>query len=353
MWPIVKREIRNYCKNPLYWIGIAVLFIMIYQNTALYLHTHYLAEGETIKNNYPETFRDGDVYEGYVPTGEGQRREIWEEQIREIFLTEFEMSAAKTDAIIEETKNMDMISACNHLKNYNFLGAYYYYANTAYRKGTPAEINAYIAAKLKDKPFSYYFSKKFADFAGLFMGFFAALILSVLYLQDTRKQTYELLHTKPVRAGSYLLGKACGGLSVCLIALAILNLGYWLLTLVLTKEQGFRVRLTDFLIATCLYILPNMLMIVSVYSLISLLFKSPLPAVPFLLLYITYSNMGAYRKDGVYGYYGRPLAIMVRFPGTFFDTTPPPMVLQNQIFLILASIVILLLSTLLWKKRRI
>ena len=112
-------------------------------------------------------------------------------------------------------------------------------------------------------------------------------------------------------------------------------------------------ELTDFLLATCLYILPNMLMIVSVYSLISLLFKSPLPAVPLLLLYMVYSNMGGRNADGVYGYHGRPLAIMVRFPGTLFDTTPPPMALLNQSFLILAAMCIFFISVQIWKRRRV
>ena len=94
-------------------------------------------------------------------------------------------------------------------------------------------------------------------------------------------------------------------------------------------------------------------MIVSVYSLISLVLKSPLPAVPLLLLYIVYSNMGSRSAEGVYGYYGRPLAIMVRFPGNFFDTAPPPMALLNQSFLLLAALCILLLSMQIWKRRRI
>lgn len=54
-------------------------------------------------------------------------------------------------------------------------------------------------------------------------------------------------------------------------------------------DLRFEVHLADFLLATCFYSLPNMLMIVSVYSLISLLFKSPLPTVPLLLLYMVYS----------------------------------------------------------------
>ncbi len=142
------------------------------------------------------------------------------------------------------------------------------------------------------------------------------------------------------------------GFAVCLIALAILNLLFWLLCLLYTKDSGFEVRLWDFVVSTVLYILPNMLMIVSVYTLISLLFKNPLPGVPILILYMVYSNMGGRNAEGVYGYWGRPFAIMVRFPGQLFDTAPPPMALLNQSFLILASAVILLISVQLWKRRR-
>ena len=35
------------------------------------------------------------------------------------------------------------------------------------------------------------------------MAFFATVLLSFLFIQDTRKSTYELLHTKPVTAVSY------------------------------------------------------------------------------------------------------------------------------------------------------
>lgn len=163
----------------------------------------------------------------------------------------------------------------------------------------------------------------------------------------------ELLHTKPISAGSYLSGKVGGGFVVCLITLASLNLIFFGICLIATSDRGFEVHLTDFLLASVFYILPNMLMIVSVYSLISLLFKSPLPAVPLLFLYIVYSNMGSRNAEGIYGYYGRPLAIMVRFPGRFFDTAPPPMALLNQSFLILAAICIFFLTMQIWKSRRV
>ncbi|EOS75804.1 hypothetical protein C817_04327 [Dorea sp. 5-2] len=53
MWSILKREVRNYMKNPLFWIGIAVGVWMIFQDTGPYLDIHYLKEGETIVNDYP------------------------------------------------------------------------------------------------------------------------------------------------------------------------------------------------------------------------------------------------------------------------------------------------------------
>lgn len=352
MWSILKREVKNYVKSPLFWAGIAVGVLMVYQNVSPYLNIRYLAEGETIRNDYPQTVHYGDVYEGYVPTEKRLRREIWEEGIREALLSEFGMDKAGAQSVIEEMQEMDILEACRHLEEHGFYRPYYGYYEAGYRKGTREEINAYIAEKLENRTFSYYFSRKFADFAGLFMGFFATVFLSVLFLQDTRRNTYELLHTKPVSAGKYLSGKVGGGFAVCLILLAVLNLVFYGLCLMSAQKSGFAVRLTDFLWATCLYILPNMLMIVSVYSLISLLFKSPLPAVPLLLLYIVYSNMGSRNENGIYGYYGRPLSIMVRFPGPFFDTAAP-LTLRNQVFLILAAVCLIFLSIQIWKRRRV
>lgn len=158
MWRVLKREVKNYMKNPLFWIGIAVGVWMIFQDTGPYLGIHYLKEGETIVNDYPEMHRDGDVFDGYVPAGKELRREMWEERIREILVSEFEMESAKAQSVIDEMKGMDIAEASRHLEEYGYYDAHYEYVNTAYHKGTREEINAYIAGKLKNKTFSYYFS---------------------------------------------------------------------------------------------------------------------------------------------------------------------------------------------------
>lgn len=353
MIAIFKREIKNYLKRPLFWVGILLVIYGVFDATSPYLTTHYLTQGEKIVNDYPDTVHLANVYEGYIPADPQKHRELWSEQIKESLTDEFEMSDFDAQSVINKLADMELEEAFLYLEEkYDWYGARYMYEDCAYYKGTADEINAYLDEKLKHETFSFYYARKFADFAGLFMFFWAAILLSVLFLQDTKRHSYELLHTKPVTAGNYVLGKVSAGFAVCLIALAILNLLFWLLCLLYTKDSGFEVRLWDFVVSTVLYILPNMLMIVSVYTLISLLFKNPLPGVPILILYMVYSNMGGRNAEGVYGYWGRPFAIMVRFPGQLFDTAPQPMALLNQSFLILASAVILLISVQLWKRRR-
>lgn len=354
MIAIFKREVKNYLKRPLFWIGIIIVIYGVFSTTSPYLTTHYLESGEKIVNDYPDTIHLADVYEGYIPATPEKQRQLWQEKMEQELIDESEMSATEAKEVMKKVKKMDLEEAFAYLEDeYDWYGGRYLYEDCAYYKGTSEEINAYLDEKLENKTFSYYFSRKFADFAGLFMGFFATIMLSVLFLQDTRKHTYELLHTKPITAAQYVMGKVSAGFMVCMIVLAILNVLFWILCLVYTTDSGFEVRLWDFVVSTVFYILPNMLMIVCVYTLISLIFKNPLPGVPLLILYMLYSNMGGRNAEGVYGYWGRPLAIMVRFPGELFDTTPPPMVLLNQSFLIVVSIAIILFSIQLWKRRRI
>ena len=354
MKAIIKREIFNYLKRPLFWLAVVIVIFGVFKQLEPYLSIHYISSTEELENDYPDIVHEGEVYEGYVPSDDEERLEIWKEKIKEELTGEFGLSSDEAEAVIGKMRGMEISDAFQYLEEeYGYYNTEYVWEDAAYHKGTPEEINSYIDEKLDEYPFSYYFSRKFADFAGLFMGFAATVLLAFLFMQDMRKNTYELLHTKPVSAGQYVIGKTAGGFLVCLIILGILNLVFWAACLIYTEGSGFEVRLTDFLIATALYILPNMLMIVCVYTITSLLFKNPLPAVPVLFLYMIYSNMGSRNAEGVYGYYGRPLAIMVRFPGMFFDTAPPPMALVNQCCLVIVSAAVILIGIQLWRRRRI
>ncbi len=173
---------------------------------------HFVSSGEKLAQGDPETVYDADITNGYVPTNKEDRRKIWEEAVRENLISEFQMEQAEAETVINEMRDMDIDEACEYLeKEHHYYNAIYTWEDAAYHQGTKEEINSYIKSKLEDKSFSYYFSRKFADFSGLYMGFFATIMLAALFWQDTRKNTYELLHTKSVSAGKYVLGKTVGG----------------------------------------------------------------------------------------------------------------------------------------------
>ena len=149
-----------------------------------------------------------------------------------------------------------------------------------------------------------------------------------------------------------MLGKVSAGFLTCTFVLAVLNLLFWILCILYTRDSGFEIHLSNFIISTILYILPNMLMIVSMYALIALIFKNPLPGVPLLILYMVYSNMGEEMRKEFTDMWEDLSQLWFDFPDSFFDTAPPPMALLNQSFLILASVAIILITMQIWKRRR-
>ena len=45
MIAIFKREIRNYLKRPLFWVGVLLVIYGVFNATSPYLTTHYLTTG--------------------------------------------------------------------------------------------------------------------------------------------------------------------------------------------------------------------------------------------------------------------------------------------------------------------
>ena len=170
MIAIFKREIKNYLKRPLFWVGILLVIYGVFNTTSPYLMTHYLGQGEKIVNDYPDTVRLGDVYEGYIPANPEKHREIWSGQIKQALIDELEMSDLEAQSVMSKLVDMELEEAFVYLEEkYDWYSARYMYEDSAYYKGTSEEINAYLNEKMKNKTFSFYYSRKFADFAGLFM----------------------------------------------------------------------------------------------------------------------------------------------------------------------------------------
>lgn len=355
MKAIIKKGIRDYIKNPIFWIGVFYVMIGIYQNTAQYLNIHYFEPEQELQELPDSKLGDADIMDGYILATPEKRRELWEKYIYQNLVNEFEMSPSEAEEVIKKIGSYSIIEADQYLEeNYSYCmaRAAYYDESMQYYQGDISEINQYIKSKLKEHSYSYYFSRKFADFCGLYLGFFAIIFFSFLFWQDTRKSTYELLHTKPISAVHYIAGKIISGFLLILLMLILLNIVFFILCNRAAKESGFSVAIWDFLVATILYILPCIMMILCVYTSLALLFKNPFPVMPLLFLYMIYSNLGSRNGEGIFGYYGRPLAILIRFPGKFFDTQIPKIAFYNQIFLVISCIILFLFSVNLWKRRR-
>ncbi len=354
MRAIVRRELKNFLKNPLFWLGFIIVTVGVYQDTSPWLGLHYFRSDQEIAAlPEVEVISDGDILGGYIPVEPEERRKLWEQEIKEALEQEFQMTEKEAESVIETMSSMEIEDACSYLEeHYGYYGAIYLYEDLIYRRGTAEEANGYIRKMLEKHPYSWYFARKFTDFSGLYLGFFAVVLLAFLFWQDTRRSNYELLHTKAVRPWQYVAGKVLGGFLILCLMLLVLNLVFTVLCGITAVREGFRWNPLDLLITSCGCILPNMLMTASVYAAASLLFRNPLPAVPLLFVYLLYSNMGSWNEEGQFGFYGRPLAIMVRFPGSFFETELPDIVRWNQLFLLAASLLLMYAAAKLWKKRR-
>ncbi len=353
---IIKRELLNYLKNPIYYIGAILVFIGVYTSVSPYLGIHYFTDESEIKTleTYSE-LADAEIIDGYIPATKEDQFAMGLDNIKKVLIEEFQRSESEVNESIEKIKERKMsipdVSAYME-ENYSLPGGdTFFYHSTEMKKATVEEANNYIKHALEQQTYSSYFSRKYADFLSLMIVFYAILMLAFLYIRDSKKDIYELLHTRPVKAWQYITGKILGGMTALGLAVTVITAIFDVLVILHGKRAGFPVSVWDLWIVVLLYILPNLLMIASVYTGVAILFKNPLPAIPALLLYFVYSNMGSVLEDGTILY--PKLAILVRFQSIFFDTVIPPQAVVNQIFLVGCTIVIILFSSLVWKRRRV
>ena len=138
MTAIIKREIKNYLKRPLFWIGVAVVILGVFQNVTPYLETRYVSSAEELENDLTETVHAGDVYEGYIPTEEAERRTLWEKQVEDTLRSGEGFELPEVEAVMAKIRKMDVDEACLYLENeYQWFGAEYFWEESAYRKGDP------------------------------------------------------------------------------------------------------------------------------------------------------------------------------------------------------------------------
>lgn len=356
MKAIICREFKNYMKNPLYWLGIVILVISIYSSLSEYLDIHIFSSSQEVEQLKDTRPTDADVMNGYIPTTSEEQIDIGLENIKQTFIDGYDMTEQEAENAIEDVKaqNLSVAGTIKYLEDkYQFYDGKAVFIEAEQKKATMDELNNYIETRLSEHSYAYYFAKKYVDFAGFHVVFFSTVLLAFLFIRDMKKDTYELLHTKPVSAGSYVLGKYLGGVLPLSLAVLIITIVFTVLCQRNVLQTNIIDSFGNMLIATLLYVMPTVLIVTGIYVLVSLLFKNPLPSIPLILAYAVYSNMGSYGANGDYGFYGQVLGMLFRFEGNFFETEVLPVFLLNQIALLLLTLLFIGIGIWRWSKRRL
>lgn len=356
MKAIIRREFKNYMKNPLYWIGIVALVVSIYSSLHEYLNICTFSNSLEVEQLEDTRPMDADVMNGYIPTDSNEQMEIGLNDIKETFIDEYDMTEQEAERSIEDVKaqNLSVAGTIMYLEDkYQFYDGKAVFREAQQKKATVDELNHYIKSKMSEHSYAYYFAKKYVDFAGFHIAFFTVVLLAFLFIRDMKKDHYELLHTKPISAGNYVWGKYIGGVLPIILSVFIITTIFIGICQSNELQTNLINTFANMISATCLYVIPTVLITAGIYVFIALLFKNPLPAIPLILAYIVYSNMGSYDPNGNYGFNGRILGMLFRFEGKFFETEVLPVFLLNQIALVLLTLLFIFIGIWYWRKRRL
>ena len=126
MFIILKREVKNYLKNPVLWIGLIIVIFLLYQNLGSYLKLHYVRSESELEEVHIENKADADISEGYIPSAKNKQWELASKKIKDSFVESLGYSEKQAQAVINKLEKENMTEAemsAYLVKNYDFYGA--------------------------------------------------------------------------------------------------------------------------------------------------------------------------------------------------------------------------------------
>ena len=81
---MIRQELKNYFKNPLYWVGILFILYGLFQILSPYLDVHYFHSKQEVQQTKPESLADADIMDGYVKSTEKERIDLAAKKIQSI-----------------------------------------------------------------------------------------------------------------------------------------------------------------------------------------------------------------------------------------------------------------------------
>lgn len=352
-------QIKTYLKNILLYVGLLSVFLLVFWNCKDYLNLSFHQDEASLKAL--QSSKNKEISGGYIPSSENEKFDLGVAEIKNTLRNEMQISEEDIK-IIEEymnehRDNLNQISTYLDTK-WGFRGAQaVLIQENEFREGSVSEVNDYITTSLSGSSFMEYFSIKFSDFLGVGMVVASIVLFCFMFKNELNRNTYNLLHTMPIKKRSYVISKVFGAIAVLLlIAMVIVTIFTILASISYRRLQGSNERgiieyfslFKNFL----LFVFPNIIYIGCFVGLITVWFRTPVPSVPILLMHLVYSNMGSYGDNKIFGYKDKFFSILTRFPEDIFETSISSRVYINQLLLILSAIIFIFIGTEIWERRR-
>ncbi len=354
---LIKKEIGFLLRNPIVYLGVLIMAGIVFWRVSPYWSLYENVQDPGKEVVYSD---NGDLIDGYIPTSQEELYKSVLEKLKEYMIAECDFTKDQADAEIEKVKEWDIPEIASYFKEQNGIaGVRSMFMENSFRSVTREEMDAYLQENFGTngiKTYTKEVSYKYADYLGISSILFAVLVFVLLLYRDMKKDIYTLIHAKPLSAVAFLGGKFVAGITVVFGATTLLTFLMNLLTMRAGEIYGLRVQFIDFWQTFLMFHIPGILATGSLMILISLLFRNTVPAIPAMILYYLYCNIGSY--DSVmgewYGYHyqAKPLALFTRFPGMFGTNEFPEGSIFNLCFLVLLTVLALLGSVRLWERRR-
>jgi ABC-2 type transport system permease protein len=98
---ILKRELANYLKNPIFYIGAVFILISVYGSVSPYLKIHYFTKESEIRTLEGATeISDSDIMDGYVPTTKEEQYQMGSNIIYDTMTKNLGMGQKDADAVV-------------------------------------------------------------------------------------------------------------------------------------------------------------------------------------------------------------------------------------------------------------
>lgn len=348
MWEYVKKEICFLIKNPITYVGIFLLCLMIAITVQPYLNVYNNLRDTNAAVEYAS---DGDIDSGYIPTPQDELYVAALEDIRQGLINDFALTENEANDEIKKIKNWTIKEIADYLKEkYGVLGARDSFNVKKYKHVDYNEMQQYLENAFRERTYTSSFAYKYSDFLSIGSILFTAIIFLLLLARDMKKDIYSLIHTKAITGVKNIFNKFFAGIIYVYFIVMVLTMILNFIVLKRGMDLGFAVNFWDIWKSVLIFNCPNIMLAACIVIFVTLLFRNVLPTIPVLLLYFIYSNMGL-QNMGNYVYQLKPFVLLIRFPEVFATVTMPAGTLFNQIYVILLTAILLVLSIKVWGRR--